>query len=701
MYSILDLPDKFKEETTLQYGDEISSTFLETSSYTSSVSTEKPILYLLGNKGAGKSAVLSKIFTDNKNNTIIIYFKDFYNDIEKRVKQRLSGLTDQQIYLVYEKEWEIELWFQIIIHLYTTHYRQRLAPFDMGDYEKLYRFLDKYKIPLDRNIALEVAAKISNIKVSISGFSAEVKSEEKNSQTLTEHDINKIKKHAINILGKKPTYLLIDEFDKIEKWDDTVRTSIRGLIEAIFALIRDVNKEHADGNKLIVRVAIREDMFNAAKIRYVDSQKIPKKVIDLAWSRDNLEELVAKKIRAHWGIDPDLLHRKKITYEVFPFTYSKKQDLFSFFCIVARSNPRALFALINECVQSAIDRKQAFMPSDEHPPLYVGATDVQNALAGYSDAQMDNVLDGNDFLYSSVDGIVNFLKDKASSLFSNNYIKLRDLREALLEFLEEDEELEMKIKKWPVTGLTAEEKIIRVLYDVGILGIKRNKKNTFFPERFVKSTSFVIHPTYKPVLLENSYLRISVDIEKELNNATLEVFAAIEHITRLTNPTRRTQILPAEVNNGLFLDKDIVHGIVRLIWSIRSLLKKMIAYGDQVDEIRIKPLDKIIFLENTLSEVEDLINVESESLHLLSVLYNPMDLDSWRDPQKLHNMERFEDEMLMHEHEELYSRHVQPIKIWVDYLVSKKHDELSEKLDTILVKLQKDLNSPLASSYIN
>jgi hypothetical protein len=64
-------------------------------------------------------------------------------------------------------------------------------------------------------------------------------------------------------------------------------------------------------------------------------------------------------------------------------------------------------------------------------------------------------------------------------------------------------------------------------------------------------------------------------------------------------------------------------------------------------------------------------------------------------------MERFEDEMSMYEHEKLYTCHVQPIKLWVDYLVSNKHDELSEKLDTILVKLQKDLNSPLASSYIN
>jgi hypothetical protein len=304
-------------------------------------------------------------------------------------------------------------------------------------------------------------------------------------------------------------------------------------------------------------------------------------------------------------------------------------------------------------------------------------------------------------LYSNVDDVVNFLKDEAANLLNNGYIKSSDLRESLLKFLQEDEEIEIKVKKWPVTGLTAEEKIIRVLYDIGILGIKRNKKNIFFPERFVKSTSFVIHPTYKPVLLENSYLRISNDIEKELNNATLEVFAAIEHVTRLTNPTRRTQILSTEANNGLFLDKDIIHGIIRLIWSIRFLLKRMIAYGDQVDETRIKPIDKIVFLENTLTEIEDLMGTKSNSLGLLSILYNPMDLDSWQDTQKLHSMERFEDEMSMYEHEKLYTCHVQPIKLWVDYLVSNKHDELSEKLDTILVKLQKDLNSPLASSYIN
>ena len=174
MYSIIGLPDKFKEETTLQYGNETSASFLETSSYSSSVSKEKPVLYIIGNKGAGKSAVLSKIYTENKDSAIVIYFKDFYNEIDKGVRQNLFGLTDQQIYLAYEKEWEIELWIQIIIHLYRVNYRNRILPFDTGDFEHLFLFLKKYKLPMDINLPTDIAARISKIKISIPGFTAEV-----------------------------------------------------------------------------------------------------------------------------------------------------------------------------------------------------------------------------------------------------------------------------------------------------------------------------------------------------------------------------------------------------------------------------------------------------------------------------------------------------------------------------------------------
>ncbi|MBI5935851.1 MAG: hypothetical protein HY867_19270 [Chloroflexi bacterium] len=258
-----------------------------------------------------------------------------------------------------------------------------------------------------------------------------------------------------------------------------------------------------------------------------------------------------------------------------------------------------------------------------------------------------------------------------------------------------------QLKLWPAPGHKLSEKIVRVLYEIGVLGIKKDKRNIFSPARYVKSGSLVIHPAYKPLLIEKSHLRIGMDSSKEIENARLEVFWAIEYLTDLIKPGRRSQT-SSKKTKEVYPDKDIVHGVTRLVWSIRLLLKRVITYGDQTSqENLVSPTVLIYALEQSLLKLTNLIQIDGKSLHLLAILYNPIRVEDWLNSKKLHDNERFEDEMDFPEHSKLYQTHSQKLYKWVNKLIKNDDGKLSKQLDTILVEIRDNLNSPLAEGYTN
>ncbi|MBW7919143.1 MAG: hypothetical protein H3C52_07565 [Anaerolineales bacterium] len=78
MFNIIGLPERFEPDAVQHNPDTLASAFLNTEAYRQANSENASILYLVGNKGAGKSAIISKINKEHSPRSKIIYYNNTF-----------------------------------------------------------------------------------------------------------------------------------------------------------------------------------------------------------------------------------------------------------------------------------------------------------------------------------------------------------------------------------------------------------------------------------------------------------------------------------------------------------------------------------------------------------------------------------------------------------------------------------------------
>jgi len=78
MLNIKKLADKYKDEAPQILGKDLEFLFLETGTYESAISPNSPLYVFRGEKGAGKSMIFRRIIQEKKNQTIGVYFVEFF-----------------------------------------------------------------------------------------------------------------------------------------------------------------------------------------------------------------------------------------------------------------------------------------------------------------------------------------------------------------------------------------------------------------------------------------------------------------------------------------------------------------------------------------------------------------------------------------------------------------------------------------------
>lgn len=701
-YSISDLPNILKEEALLFINDDLVRLFLETGTYQRAASNRTPIYYIKGRKGAGKSTLLSKIYHDNAPNAFVVYFKDFFNEINKRVSEISAEQNERQLNLCYEKEWKNELWILIVQHLYYDHRKNRKLPWDMGDYLKLYNFLKRNHLPLDDSFIVDVVDAVGDITTEVGNLTGKIgiklaRPSRNNAENL-DREIQQISKIATRLLGKNPLWILFDEIDKVEVWNESVRASILGLSEAVSALVRDVNSAYSSEIKLLVRIAIREDMFRAASVLYVDDQKIPDDLIIITWSKENLKEMVARQIRLHWGLGLQEISCDKLLLEIFPGEVARRQETFEYLITMARRNPRALNALIKSSINQAINRKLAYLPQNKYQPVAVTRDDIATVIVAYSQSQLRFVKNANAFLYKKLPDLVNHFVRHAIGLLDKGRIPYKVLEENLTKLFSSDAEIKSAVNDWPHDAAYEELKAIQVLYDIGIIGTRKGRNDSYTPDPYIKSNFLVIHPTYRPAILGLVYPNIKSTPEIEVRSSIDFMLRNLRKVIDRVDPEGRTTYGDGnEITASIYEKENITFSIVRLLWSIRRTLKLIIAYGDYPEtSVLYSPAKSIERLENIFENLAELFDTKLEYLHLMAILMNcviepnQIDIDNVNSSDNLRII--FENEMEMEENISVWSECSSGLVDWIEKNILEQQNILaSTKLVSILSPLSESI----------
>lgn len=692
MYNIIGLPEYFKRETTQR---KVSSAFLETEAYQQALSINTPILYVVGNKGTGKSTVLNKILLDNPSDVLLFYFKEKFKKIESKAKKSLSENPSAQPYLTYEIEWKNELWDEIVLHLYNDHLKKRgPIPVDKDEYLMLHYFIRGRNLPITLPFTSQIVDVIKKIrKVILPGGAGGEVDPLSGLDYAGSNGINLVKEHVAKILMEKPLFLMIDEIDKIDGWNSDVRFCLLGLIEAIDSVHREVYPYNSERYDLLIRIAIRGDMLFAACDEYVDEVKLNKIDIDNAWAETDLEELVAQQIRKHWGLHSGEVSRGKLLIEVFPPYLLLKWDkyMYTYFHLLSGGNPRFLFALLKMAMDGAIQKANILITTSPFSSVLVTPKDIENILKKYSIDSLSEQLNGKKFLLPGLEDLKLFIKNKEEFASKTKTISSEDFFESLFEYIQEDEDLLQKIKIWPRIDTPIEEKVPKVLYELNLIAYKKGSKLIYYPKEMPKAGIIIIHPWFQQALVDQK-LTIKNDnpaieelryIKTELIRATDKVIELIGSTGSTSLPTNKDMQSGNLEEASYLTSNNIMYGIARLLWYLRRFPKLAIAYFDELpSEYRQKITTFLQVIDDTFVDISEILNTDIKKLHLLAILLNSSTEQT--------NVEQivFEQEMLFPENQTIFIESTKNIISWIEALNSNQREKLTSQMDKVLASLR-------------
>jgi hypothetical protein len=319
------------------------------------------------------------------------------------------------------------------------------------------------------------------------------------------------------LFKKYSTVMLIDKIDS--SWNIKKHESIL-LLNGLIQEVHKINLEFGGG--LRVLMFLREDIYDVLRKYDEDLDKKEKSVIN--WSKENLIEFIGRRIETSLGSSASFLMEnewKAIWENIFPNLVDNKH-VTDFIIDRSLMRPRDVLIFCKKALEFAQDRNHS----------KIELKDVLDSENEYSIDRLDNLgteyivnYPGlSDFLLDSFSGTTSTIREDELISRINNYILKGGSYRAWDE-----------IKEWLVPEFE-ENNTIRILFDIGFMGIKQKDgsisysydKNYSSAERtasgeeviitqkkkiailFTKKSSiptiykfFVIHPAFRKVLESN------------------------------------------------------------------------------------------------------------------------------------------------------------------------------------------------------
>jgi energy-coupling factor transporter ATP-binding protein EcfA2 len=259
--------------------------FLYTGAFNRLKKQQKSVI--LGNRGAGKSALIKMLAEDyKKNGSIVVELtpEDYSYDL---LKSAVLGEKDElwAKQSAYTAAWKFLL-YVLAMKQYSNEFKTVLKTNANGVYHYL---RDNFKTDhLDKiDIFISYLKRIDGIK--IGPYEAGLKIKELHKLYKLE-EITRLLPELIQLSTRKPIIILIDELDK--GWDSS--EDAKAFVAALFQAGISINEL---GPNIRVVISLRKELYDDIPSLYDDFQKYYDLFEVLEWDEESLFDLIIKRIK--------------------------------------------------------------------------------------------------------------------------------------------------------------------------------------------------------------------------------------------------------------------------------------------------------------------------------------------------------------------------------------------------------------------
>lgn len=450
--------------------------FLETGTFVRLRDGEKSIL--LGNRGAGKSAIIKMLseYYKKKGNLVIELLPEDYS-YEILNKTTVSGNEEKFVKAsAYTAAWKY-LMYVIAMKTYIQDSSTVVKSHARPIYDYVRKNHKGYDQQSNWEILINYIKRIEGIKVGT--YEAGIKTRQLQELYKLE-DINNLLPDLKQLTQRKPIIFLVDELDK--GWDasEEAQAFIGGLFQASVTL-----NQLSDKFKVII--SLRKELYDNIPLLYEDYQKYNDMFEVIEWNKDNLFELITKRISYSLSLSKD-----KNNNEKWNTVFAKDvhgESSFDYILNRTLNRPR-------ELIQFCIDSKERAVEirSDKIDINAIVTSEVK-----YSDKRTKDIAMEYKFQYPNLLSVFELFRGKQS------VISRVDLEKLIQNNLNSGNIIN-DCKFWLINQ--SEELLITVLCQIGFLKIDTTcyingeLKTGFFGVNETNQTnignirSFMIHPMF-------------------------------------------------------------------------------------------------------------------------------------------------------------------------------------------------------------
>jgi len=533
---------KFKRHMTIgsmdAYEDDrfLSKCFIDTGDLSHLLDTSESMCIIAGRTGAGKSALIERINNQEENTIILLPDELALNYIANSNIIRFFENIGIKLDIFYQLLWRhvlavelIKKKFNITNETNRKTFIERVSSIFDRDKSKeeavnyLMEWGDKFWLEADKRIK-ELTTKLENelcastdfkglgIPLTVSGsenLTTETKEEiiQRAQNVVNNVQIQKLNR-VIKLLSddiftdeQQKYYILIDKLD--DDWvDDELRYRlIRALIETV--------KSFKKINPVKIIVSLRSDLISKVFEKTRDSgfqeEKYDDLMLKLKWQKSDLEELLDKRI--------SLLLSGQYTSSDVKFSdvfTSKPNGRKPIDYILDRTfmRPRDAISFVNLCIDSSYGKDE------------INTKSIKDAEKYYSKKRFDALCYEWFSNFPFLEQYVCLIKNKNNS-FKHSDINDKDIDDLALNLSVTEKNLDdpvrlIAVKMFEKSGPTRaslRNNVLRILYLVGILGVKKatyetvswsqNDEPIISESEIKNSTGFMIHPMLHSVLGTN------------------------------------------------------------------------------------------------------------------------------------------------------------------------------------------------------
>lgn len=492
---------------------------------------ESPKNIALGSTGIGKTALIRMIEKQEDNCQSIELHEMAMNYIANSDTIQFLEKIDVDLSLFFQSLWRHVIVIEYI-KLYCTmesankfqftmanlirivrrdNLKRKLEKFVEENENRFWHTLDENVIELtgklENNIRVDLGAEIDKSKMS-AGYGRTLSSEKK--VQLQQRAKKFVDSHLLAELGSIITalaetthdkaqgyFIVIDKLD--EHWvDEKIKYP---LIQSLFETIKSLQKLR----NLKVVVALRNDIYEKMVREYEPSKAQLEKnkdfIVRLSWSKDQLFDLVSKRIRKmfYWQYSGDEVHFN----DIFKSKFDGKNNTWNYLLERTLYRPRDVINFINTCIQAAEGKET------------VSKTDFLRAERIYSEMRREALVHEWSPVFPGISILLGMLENLPPRFEGARFCETKTMEELYYKFGENErfqkDELWEKIQHIIGNGddanyheLVAE--ILHRLHLIGAVALKTRSDNAFQ----------LVHQTGRPLPVHTISPETKVEINKML-----------------------------------------------------------------------------------------------------------------------------------------------------------------------------------------